>query len=495
MPVSTWDRRTVPVLTGALLLLVAAPAIRAEPGVSDLGDRRELFVDRHRIDAMSGSARLVLHEPRPAGVALKFDAPWEGPASTFATVFRDGDKVRLYYRAYWTPPEATDPKTGYTQPVKKEGLQFTCYAESADGKTFTRPELGLHEFQGSKKNNIVWPNPAPNFAPFKDERPGVPADERYKAVQQSHSAGIGGSGLAAFYSADGIHWRVAVRRPALTGGGYDSHNVAFWDSNRKEYRAFCRVFPDMVRGIGWARSDDFLTWTEREPIKIADAPREHLYTNATVLYFRAPHMYLSFPKRLVPGRSAREGQHGLSDAVFMSSRDGEHFDRTFTEALIRPGRDERDWGDRSTMPAWGLIQTGPDEMSIYTTQHYKYPSAHLRRSVWRLDGIASLRAEGKPGELTTKPFRFSGKQLTLNYATSAAGGLRVEIQDADGKPLRGFTLADAPEAFGDKIDAPFSWKQGADVSSLAGKAVRLRFVLRDADLYSYRFADGRAQGK
>jgi hypothetical protein len=186
-------------------------------------------------------------------------------------------------------------------------------------------------------------------------------------------------------------------------------------------------------------------------------------------------------------RVGKPGHRGVSDAVFLSSRNGHRFDRTFPEALIRPGRDELNWGDRGTMPARGLLQTGPDEMSIYYTQHYRYASAHVRRGVWRLDGIASLHADGAPGELITKPFTFTGKTLTLNYATSAAGNVQVEIQTADGAPIPGFTLKEAPEAFGDKIDAPFAWKNGTDVSMLAGKPVRLRFVLRDADVYSYRF--------
>ena len=94
-------------------------------------------------------------------------------------------------------------------------------------------------------------------------------------------------------------------------------------------------------------------------------------------------------RSIVPDR-ARLGDHperGISDALFLSSRDGVHFDRTFGAAFLRPGRDPLNWGDRSTMPAWGLVQTGPDEMSLYYSQHYRYPSAHLRRGVLRLDGI------------------------------------------------------------------------------------------------------------
>src|SRR5207248_8913511 len=122
-----------------------------------------------------------------------------------------------------------------TGPKSEDGLQFACYAESTDGgRTFTKPKLGLFEVDGSKENNIVWGHPSHNFAAFKDARPGVPADEQYKALQSANSAGLG-KGLAAFYSADGIHWRVAVDRPVLTKGAFDSQNLAFWDPNFQEY--------------------------------------------------------------------------------------------------------------------------------------------------------------------------------------------------------------------------------------------------------------------
>ncbi len=442
----------------------------------DQGDRRELFVDRHQIESMSGGAELKLHEPQPAEVAIKFDSPWDGPVSAYVTVFQDDDKVRMYYRG-----------SKASNPGQKSELQFACYAESPDGKVFTKPKLGLFEFEGSKDNNIVWGNPSHNFAAFKDTRPGVPAEEKYKALQSANSAKLG-KGLAAFYSADGIHWRVAIDKPVITNGAFDSQNLAFWDPNHQEYRSYYRIFTDKARDIAWAKSDDFLSWSDMKPIDRQDAPREHFYTNATLPYFRAPHIYFSFPKRFMPGRSGREGFKGLSDAVFMTSRDGEKFDREFLQALIRPGRDEKNWGDRGTMPAWGLVQTGPDEMSMYYSQHYREPTAHMRRGVWRLDGIASLHAGATPGELVTRPFTFAGNSLTLNYATSAAGSVQVEIQDADGKAIPGFSLAEATETFGDKIDAPFAWKKGTDVSSLAGKPIRLRFAVRDADVYSYRFA-------
>ena len=95
--------------------------------------------------------------------------------------------------------------------------------------------------------------------------------------------------------------------------------------------------------------------------------------------------------------------------------------------------------------------------------------------------------------MVTKPLKFSGSRLSLNFATSAAGDIRVEIQDAAGKPLLGFSLDECPPVIGDAIDRTAQWKSGGDVGSLAGQIVRLRFVLRDADVYSFRFADKESQ--
>ena len=79
--------------------------------------------------------------------------------------------------------------------------------------------------------------------------------------------------------------------------------------------------------------------------------------------------------------------------------------------------------------------------------------------------------------------------MEINYATSAAGGLRVEVQDADGRAVPGCALDDCPEMFGDEIESVVLWKNGSDVSALAGKPVRMRFVMKDADLYSIRFRE------
>ena len=157
------------------------------------------------------------------------------------------------------------------------------------------------------------------------------------------------------------------------------------------------------------------------------------------------------------------------------------------EAFIRPGTDSDNWHERGLYVEVGLLQTSREELSFYGREGGKAPSAYFRRFVLRTDGFVSVNASYAGGEATTKPLVFAGRELELNYSTSAVGFVRVEIQDADGRPVPGFSVDDCYEKFGDEIDGVVSWSGGSELSSLAGRPVRLRFALKDADLYAFRF--------
>jgi hypothetical protein len=489
-PLTAALRRATAFLALGLVLSPAPLRAAAPPGPVDIGSRLELFVDHFLIDRLDG-ARLRLHEPALAGVALRFDEPWEGPFVGYPTVLKDGELYRLYYRGW--------PNTKIKE--------VTCYAESRDGIHWTKPRLGLHEINGSKANNIILTEPGVthNFCPFIDTRPGVPRAERFKAV-----GGSAKTGLIAWASDDGIHWRKLQEQPVFTKGAFDSQNVAFWSEAEQCYLLYFRVFtggtadekvwqPKGYRTISRTTSKDFLNWTAPVRMTFGDTPPEHLYTNQTHPYHRAPHIYVALPMRFMPGRrvltDAQAAALGVNkgyvsdcaDAVLMTSRGGNRYDRTFMEAFIRPGTDPGNWASRAGLTTLGVVPTGPAEISIYKQAHYAQPSAHLLRYTLRTDGFVSVNAPFGGGELVTKPIRFSGRELVVNYATGAAGGIRVEIQDESGVPVPGYTLDDAAETIGDEIERVVAWKNGPDVGKLAGQPVRLRFVMKDADLYSIRF--------
>ncbi len=472
---------------GILGTIWKLPSADKEPSTIQLESRRELFVDDFLIHRLE-NVKKTLHRPQREKVALTFDKPWEGIYSAYPTVIKDGDLYRMYYRGM--------PKAG------TDGQIVTCYAESQDGITWTKPSLGIHKIHGTRKNNVIldggW-DFSSAFTPFLDTRPGVPESERFKAV-----SGVEEKGLAAFVSSDGIHWKRWGPEYIITKGMFDSQNVAFWSPSEQRYICYFRTWTGErfsgYRTISRTTSPDFLNWDEPEAMTFGNTPMEHLYTNGTRPYFRAPHIYIALAKRFLPGKPALQKdlaetllsnpKHGMdsSDAVFMTSRGGNAYDRTFMEAFIRPGGSMEDWVARDNTPGLGIVPGNEREMFLYRMSHYGQPTGHLTRYSMRTDGFASLSAPYQGGEVTTKPFTFRGDQLIINYATSAAGEIRVEIQDADGLPLSGYTLSDCLPIFGDEIKRNVAWKSKKIVSTLQGKPIRLRFYLKDADLFSMKFS-------
>jgi hypothetical protein len=206
----------------------------------------------------------------------------------------------------------------------------------------------------------------------------------------------------------------------------------------------------------------------------ANEPGEHLYTSVTQPYFRAPHIYIALPTRF----QARAG--AITDIVFMAARPGSsRYHRHFREAFIRPGLGERGWGNRANYITLNVVQTSPTHMSMFM-----YGGAHY---VLRLDGFISVHAGYEQGEFITKPLRFAGNQLELNYSTSGAGRIRVEIQDDQNNAIPGYTLEDSGVIYGDDISRIVTWNDSSDVSELVGKTVCLRFVMNEADVFSLRF--------
>lgn len=459
------------------LLLAPLAAMPAED-VPAIGGRRELFVDRFLVGELKNTS-LELHTPQ-----LMPPVSPPRPSGHYATVLRADDTFQFYYRG------DKDPKVTW----KTHGIEayhdgeVTLYAESKDAIRWTLPNLGLHEHPSFPEGNIVLMNEFlvnHNFTPFIDTKPGVPAAERYKALGgiafQPHQTAVrdkrGPGGLKAFASPDGVHWKRLRDEPVVPeewGKYFDSQNYAFWSEGEQCYVCYFRRFVNGFRGIARTTSKDFIDWTPFVQME-ANLPGEHLYTSCTQPYFRAPHIYVATPTRFMDKRGA------ATDILFMTTRGGSSYDREFTRSFIRPGIGTDGWANRANYAAIGIHQTGDAEMSLFLTGG--------RRYVLRLDGFVSVNAPLSGGEFITKPFTFSGDRLELNYSTSAAGQMRVEIQDGDGDPLPGFSLDDCEPIYGDHVARFVKWKNAPDLRIHAGKPVRLRFEMSDADLFSIRFTD------
>ncbi|MCC5833569.1 MAG: hypothetical protein JJU20_02445 [Opitutales bacterium] len=430
----------------------------------ELGDRRELFVDDRLIESMEGLA-FHLHEPRAEPMAAKSALP-----ALYTTVILDDGLYRAYYRDYRTDYEGEfyDGNWG----------EVYAYAESDDGIHWRFPDLGLSSVESSKGRNVILTQDKDgrchNFSPFLDRNPQADPAQRYKAIAGVHPTG----GLYAYASPDGIHWERLQEDPILTMDdfAFDSHNVAFWCVVEKQYVCYFRSWDSQhgsLRTISRSYSEDFIHWSE--PVSLdPNRPGEHLYTSNTQPYFRAPHIYIALPTRFMPDRG------NSTDILFMAKRAGAlSYTRLFEEAFIRPGRDPAHWGNRANYLALNVVPTGPDEISFYHRNGNRY--------TLRTDGFISLRAGANEGFWLSKPFNFDGNSLEINFSTSAAGRLQIEILDASDSPEDGEILFSSDWMTGDAIDQLVPWKVGSNLSDIAGKTIRIRVSMTEADLFAFRF--------
>ncbi len=449
----------------ASTLAITAACLTALAGPRDIGATRHLWVDDTLVESKTAAMEYRLHSPRVEG-----PYPTQ-PSGYYMTIIReDNGLLRAYYR-------------GYLQSIYGAADdEFTAYAESRDGINWDMPRLGLIRFENDPDQNAVvykfpemkWAGLCHNVSPFIDNSPDCDPEERYKAV-----AGTPMLGLWALVSPDGFHW--TLKTPAILPKtemySFDSHNVAFYNTVTKQYELYyrCGVTPsgENVRTVYKSTTQDFNHW-ERGEFVGPNFPGEQIYTLIPNQYFRAPDYLICFPTRYSEERKSE------TDIMLITSWRGEPFERLHKDALIRPGAIPEAWGNRRNYISRGMIPVGDREVAVYE-------NINRRRFVWRLDGFSSLHAGAEQAELVTKPFTFQGNTLTINAETSALGLVKFELLDEDGQPIPGFALDDCAEFFGDKIDVPVVWKSGADLGALAGRPVRLRIVMKEADFYSFKF--------
>ncbi|NLE53537.1 MAG: hypothetical protein GX617_01250 [Lentisphaerae bacterium] len=422
---------------------------------------RELLIDDFHSETRIGDLRFRLHSPQ----ALP-EEPTQPRGHYQTVIFADG-LYRLYYRGQLPVPEAT-PQDGNPG-------EYTAYAESADGRTWRSPELGL--FPG-RPANAVWAGSMAthNFAPFLDERPGCPPEERFKALGGVQHGG----GLYAFTSPDGIHWRSCAETPAMLPPkdkpwSFDSQNVAFWSAAEQCYVLYYRVFQPVqgknLRAICKTTSDDFRHWQPGEFMAL-NRDGEHLYVSQMAPYCRAPQLYIGTPTRFFEDRGC------ATDISLCFSRAGGPLFRSFPGAWITPGPDPARWGNRSNYLARNIVPTGPTELSLYHAQSG-------RRYVMRPDGFVSLHGGLVGGEWTSKALTYGGGRLSFNVATSAGGSMAVELLDSDGRALPGATFAEHDLFYGDTLRYVPTWRGREELPLRPGDVFRMRCRLQEADLFSF----------
>ena len=317
-------------------------------------------------------------------------------------------------------------------------------------------------------------------------------------------------GQYALCSPDGIHWKLMSDKK-VNPGASDARFSVFWDARIEQYVAYTRMKPP--RMIGRMVSDDFLNWREETVVIAPDemdkagssdgSARVEFYNGNLSKYAEAPNIYLAIPSMFSHWKSGMSraptnkptALPATVDVQLITSRDGIHWNRApGRKPFIRLGSEGTFWS-KMIWPDGNIIRVG-DELWMYfagldvahnAEQNSMRSNGARSRAVLRLDGFISAEAAYTGGELTTKPLIFEGNKLQLNVATGAGGTVQVEIQDEAGGSIQGFIAEDADDINGNYIRVLASWHRDSDVSSLKGQVIRLRFLMRDAKLYSFQF--------
>ncbi|NMA43093.1 MAG: hypothetical protein GX946_06905 [Oligosphaeraceae bacterium] len=471
---------------------------------------RELFTDREMVESFR-NVDFRLHHPERCDDYYCPEEPFCTNLTGGGTLMQLANgKWRMYFRGgyNWKTPFVDEPK----QPTP-----CLSAAESEDGihwKQITAESILRKDSFAGLGANVL------NATVFRDTNPDAPSDERFKMLFLGYRSDEC-HGLMLAVSDDGLHFRLKFENPLKIESQYDTNNVLFWDERIKKYRLYTRIRRFGKRGIRMHLTEDFVTFSNASDLTFRNDqyPDTQLYTNGVIPYYRAKKFLLGFPARYCdhgqvwtesqlyqPGVERRAfwiNDRKLirlgtvaTDTVFMSSRDGWTWDRQ-EESFLRPGPcTEGSWNYGDNYFFYGMIPTksglgfgAPDEISFYATENYmgdQGKNVRFRRLKLRQDGFVSVHFGAETGELITKPFVLSENSLSLNLATSAWGIMAVEILDEDGNTIKGYGKNEMFPIYGDSLDIRPMWKNiGSDLTELKGRCIALRFIGRDADLYSY----------
>lgn len=471
----------VPAQAGSPEDLLAGPA---------RGHWRRLFLDATVVEEQQGLAR-VFHaaEKHPGNPVIRADKPWEGAAAitgpyVYGTVMEQEGKLRLWYQ------------------VLMKG-NHVGYAESTDGVRWTKPELGLIEFNGSRANNLVVSAFQPEITGGHCHNPSViacPSASRGRFALYGFDPEAGHARVA--FSNDGLRWRYAeetAKHPLFVSS--DVVNF-FYDPYAGRYVATWKAVSRRGRAVGVAWSEEGLVWTKPVdgPVFVAD----DLDPDATQIYgmpaFPYQGMYIGQPwiyqaRYFKSGgysvnklHEAQEGSPRTMETQLAWSWDLVNWTRPpGREPLIARGR-EGDWDDGMICTARAPVLRG-DTLHFYyggcdAAHDEKRVNAAIGLATLRVDGFCSMRAGQTEGWFISRREAFREPAVTLNARTGADGYVRAEILDRRNRVVPGFSMAECLPVTGNFTDAVLRWRTPRLPEPVAGD-YKLRFRLKNAEIFSY----------
>ena len=453
-------------------------------------DGTRIFCDDAQL-AQTGNVWRSLHHPvkHPDNPVLVPDRAWEGYLVLQpGTVIRDEEEgcFKMWYNAQ---PSRERPEAG----------KNLCYAVSADGVHWDKPELGLVEFDGSTANNILLRDVEWTHCVLKDEAEADP-HRRYKLLWWPPA----GDGIHAAFSPDGVRWRPWKDNPVIPRRATGDTFSVMRDPASGEYWLYhkTRTPARPLRMISRMTSEDFLRWSPTRRVLAPDAfdPPDTQFYGLSAFphagqYLGVLWVYHTYPQTL--------------DMQLVSSRDGSRWDRTADRKLFMhlvPTNEYRGGAfDRTQIYPVSAPAEKDGRLWLYYsgfTVPHNTPAAdqdgRIGVATLRRDGFCSLDATS-PGWALTRPFTWNGNQLRLNAAASGptpgapaddGGSITVQIEDERGRAIPGFAAGQCTPFRGDETDALVDWGGRSGLGGLMGRTVQLRFTIEDANFHSFRVCGG-----
>lgn len=476
--------------TAVLLVLAVGCALAAEP--LTLGRQRQLFLDDYVVGCVEGLERVVNQPTRYAdNPIITGDHPWERRSvQLYGTVLYDEalSRFRMWYLCI--PGGEAPVQVG--DHLRVPYTTLTAYAESRDGFHWEKPTLGQVSFQGSTVNNLlaIGRDNTEGIAILEEPRDPDPT-RRFKALYWEHTVLPDGvlldtsahaDGLWVSFSPDGLRWANHPGNPVIEVGS-DTAQTVVYDPGLQRYVAFGRF--GFGRRVARAESPDFVHWTPPEPVlecDEADGPNTQFYG---IQVDRYEGFYLGMLWVF------REGGDGCIDTQLGVSRDGRHWERVAHRQTFLPLGEPGGWEDGMVRSVARIIPCGDTLFIYYCGVNGPHRPGVVRKSppaigvaTLRRDGFVSLDAGPEQGVLVTKPLIVPPGRLEVN--ADAQGGLVVEVLDEAGTELPGLSWRECRAVRGDACNHEVRWAH-SDLTHRRGQAIRLRFVLRQAKLYSFWF--------
>lgn len=484
--------------TNAIKPVPKADPLEIEMQVAEpvaVGHQKQLFIDRYII-AKTDGVELTVTEPKRSPDNPCFcpeENSDEGHGMIPDTVLYDRDKHLL--RMWYTSLEGNADD------------QFPAYAESKDGIHWLRPVLNIREFHGSKANNLLDGDPGVVEYDAHDPNP----ERRYKRIFTVENSGGVGVGIA--FSPDGLHWTNSSADPVLNHTG-DTHSWLGWDKRSHRYIGYFRphgerqdvMVREQQRRIGVSFSTDAEHWTPIQPIIEPDAhdpPGTEFYWLHAIPY---NDVYIGLLSVLHMDNNLLDfhqpdpvGREQTVDMELVVSRDGVHWLRSNNRAPWLPLGRFQSWDDLTMWPSAPVVLD--NEIRVYYSgwnlRHHLGDlawSGKVRDGLWRASciGFVSLRLDGwvaahavghRSGTLVTRSMTFEGSALEVN-ADASRGQIKVELLDAAGNPISGFSGPDAVLLTQDSLHQKVAFSK-----PLPHGPVRIKFTLQDAELYAFQFVD------